>query len=97
MKRLRSALLISAIVLSSTGATLAQTSTAGGAKDMMGKHSMEGEVTSVDAKKGWVHLKTSEGTMIVHFPPTALQNVHKGDTMTVTLALKDEGPNEKKK
>jgi hypothetical protein len=33
---------------------------------------MEGKVTSFDAKKGWVHVKTQEGTMIVHFPPSAL-------------------------
>ena len=59
---------------------------------MVGRHSMEGQVTSVDAKKGWVHVKTPEGTMIVHFPPTALQTVKKGDTITVDLALRDEGP-----
>ena len=97
MKTLRSAVAISAIVLASSGAAMAQTSgTTAGTTETMGKHSMQGEVTSVDAKKGWVHLKTPEGTMIVHFPPTALQNVQKGDTMTVTLALKDEGPKEKK-
>ncbi len=59
---------------------------------MMGRHSMQGEVTSVDAKKGWIHLKTSEGTMIMHFPPEALQDVKKGDTIAVDLALKDNGP-----
>ena len=26
---------------------------------MMGRHSMEGKVTSVDAKKGWVHVASS--------------------------------------
>jgi hypothetical protein len=59
---------------------------------MTGRHSMQGEVTSVDAKKGWVHLKTTEGTMILHFPPEALQGVKKGDRMSVDLALKDNGP-----
>jgi hypothetical protein len=92
MKSFRSAVAITAIVLASTGSAAAQT---GGAGDMMGRHSMEGQVTSVDAKKGWVHLKTSEGTMIVHFPPSALEQVKKGDTMTVNLALKDNGPKEK--
>jgi hypothetical protein len=53
---------------------------------------MQGEVTSLDAKKGWVHLKTSEGTMIMHFPPEALQGVKKGDTVSVDLAIKDNGP-----
>lgn len=100
MNGFRSAVLVAAIVLTAAGGVTAQTSsttsTRSGAGDMMGRHSVQGEVTSVDAKKGWVHLKTSEGTMIVHFPPTALENVKKGDTITVTLALKDEGPKEKK-
>jgi hypothetical protein len=63
-----------------------------GAEEMMGRHSMEGKITSVDAKKGWVHVKTQEGTMIVHFPSSALQGVKKGDTINVDLALKDNGP-----
>ena len=61
-----------------------------------GQHEMEGEITKVDAKKGWVHVKTSEGTMIVHFPPSELQDLRKGDTVTVRLALKDNGPAPKK-
>jgi hypothetical protein len=59
---------------------------------MPGRHSTEGEVTRVDAKKGWVHVKTSDGTMIVHFPPSEIQDLRKGDTITVHLALKDNGP-----
>ena len=61
-----------------------------------GRHEMEGEITKVDAKKGWVHVKTSEGTMIVHFPPSELQDLQKGDTVTLRLALKDNGPAPKK-
>ena len=49
-------------------------------------------MTRVDAKKGWVHVKTSDGTMIMHFPPTDLQTLKKGDRITVSLALKDNGP-----
>jgi hypothetical protein len=30
--------------------------------------------------------------MIVHFPPESLQGVKKGDTITVSLALQDNGP-----
>jgi hypothetical protein len=59
---------------------------------MMGRHSMEGQVTSVDTKKGWVHVKTAEGTMTLHFPPAALQEVKKGDRITVELSMKDNGP-----
>jgi len=58
---------------------------------------MEGQVTSIDAKKGWVHVKTTEGTMIVHFPPESLQGVKKGDTITVSLALQDNGPGAREK
>lgn len=61
-----------------------------------GDHAMEGRVTKVDTKKGWVHVKTSEGTMIVHFPPDAVQDLHTGDRITVRLALKDNGPAPKK-
>lgn len=67
-------------------------STPSAAADMAGKHSMDGEVTRVDAKKGWVHVKTSEGTMIMHFPPADLASVKKGDKINVSLALKDNGP-----
>jgi len=61
-----------------------------------GKHTMDGEVTKVDAKKGWVDVKTPEGSMKLHFPPAALANVKKGDSVTVELALKDNGPAPKK-
>ena len=62
---------------------------------MTGRHSMEGTVTSLDAKKGWVHVKTGEGTMIVHVPPSSLAGLKKGDTVTVDLAIKDNGPRPK--
>jgi hypothetical protein len=85
----RTVAVAASLVLCATSAGLAQSS---GSDPMMGRHSMQGEVTSVDAKKGWIHLKTSEGTMIMHFPPEALQDVKKGDTIAVDLALKDNGP-----
>jgi hypothetical protein len=37
-------------------------------------------------------MKSSEGTMIVQFPPASLADVKKGDTISVDLALKDNGP-----
>jgi hypothetical protein len=58
----------------------------------MQKHTMEGQVTKVDAKKGWVDVKTSEGSMKLHFPPAALANVKKGDSVSVELGIKDNGP-----
>jgi hypothetical protein len=88
MKGLLAGAITAALLVSGSGLASAQNS----ADQMMGRHSVEGEVTRVDAKKGWVHVKTSDGTMIVHFPPTDLQTVKKGDRITVSLALKDNGP-----
>ena len=88
MKGVLAGAIAAALLTSGTGAALAQTP----ADKMVGRHSVEGEVTKVDAKKGWVHVKTSDGTMIVHFPPTDLQTLKKGDRITVSLALKDNGP-----
>ena len=62
----------------------------------MGKHSMEGQVTKVDAKKGWVDVKTSEGSMKLHFPPEALASIQKGDMVSVELGIKDNGPSASK-
>lgn len=59
--------------------------------DFTGRHTMEGEVTKVDANKGHVTLKTAEGNMDLHFPASALSNVKKGDRMSVELALKPMG------
>ena len=87
-KGLLAAVMTAAILMSGVGLASAQTP----ADQMVGRHSVEGEVTRVDAKKGWVHVKTPDGTMIVHFPPTDLQSVKKGDKITVSLALKDNGP-----
>jgi hypothetical protein len=83
------AAILAATCLATAGAAGAQSA---GSDQMAGRHSMEGKVTSLDTKKGWVHVKTSDGTMILHFPPAALEGVKKGDTVTVDLAMKDNGP-----
>jgi hypothetical protein len=88
----RTAAVVAASLLLGAGAASAQSSTATPSGDSAGRHSMDGQVTKVDAKKGWVDVKTSEGSMKLHFPPAALQNVKKGDSVTVELALKDNGP-----
>jgi hypothetical protein len=67
------------------------------ATDMTARHTMTGEVTSVTPDKGRVLVKTSEGQMLLHFPSSALHNVKKGDSVTVELALKDNGPAPKTK
>jgi hypothetical protein len=52
-----------------------------------GRHVIEGQVTKVDAKRGWVDVKTPEGSMKLHFPPTALEGVKKGDSVSVEVAM----------
>jgi anti-sigma-K factor RskA len=67
------------------------TSGAAGSAEFTGRHTMTGEVTRVDSKTGKFSLKTAEGTLDLHAPPSALQNVKKGDRLTVEIALKPEG------
>jgi hypothetical protein len=52
-----------------------------------GRHVIEGQVTKVDAKRGWVDVKTREGSMKLHFPSTALEGVKKGDSVSVEVAM----------
>ena len=85
-------LLLGASTVAAQSTSTAPSTSSSSSMEMQGKHSMQGEVTKVDAKKGWVNVKTSEGSMKLHFPPAALQNVKKGDTVTVDLALRDTGP-----
>ncbi len=47
---------------------------------------VDGEVTKIDAKKGWIDVKTQDGRMKLHFPPSALQNVKVGDRVSVEVA-----------
>jgi hypothetical protein len=53
----------------------------------MGQHTMEGTVTKVNPKKGWVDVKTSEGSMKLHFPTAALEKRQGGDSVTVELGM----------
>jgi hypothetical protein len=86
-----------ALVAALSGPAMAQTGASpSGMPEMTGRHSMQGTVTSLDQKKGWIHLKTHEGTLIMQVPPESLQSVKKGDTVTVDLALKDNGPSPKR-
>jgi hypothetical protein len=72
------------------GATMASAQAPKPAGDM-DRHTMDGQVTKVDAKKGWIDVKTAEGSMKLHFPPEALANVKKCDSVSVELGLKDNG------
>jgi hypothetical protein len=82
------------------GPAMAQTGTAPssgtrqpvGADAVSERHSMGGTITRLDEKKGWIHLETDAGTLIVRVPPTSLQGLKTGDTVVLHLALKDNGP-----
>src|SRR5687768_4777342 len=69
----------------STTTTPSMTTASG---DFTARHTMEGQVVSVNEKKGHLKLKTAEGTMELHFPPSALAGVKKGDRIAVELAMK---------
>jgi hypothetical protein len=84
MKILALASLIALSALSgSASAQMAPQQTA----QMTAPHTMDGQVTKVDVKKGWVDIKTPEGRMKVHFPPAALADVKVGDSVTVELGM----------
>ena len=72
-----------AMALATVGAADAQTPAAATGS----RHTMDGKVTKVDAKKGWVDVKTPEGSMKLHFPPAALDGVKSGDSVTVELGM----------
>jgi hypothetical protein len=55
---------------------------------MKGQHRMTGEVTKIDSAKGSVTLKTDEGDLDLHFPPSALQGIKEGDRVEVQLAIR---------
>jgi hypothetical protein len=52
---------------------------------------VQGEVTKVDAKKGWIDVKTPDGRMKLHFPPAALEGVKAGDGVSIEVALTPAG------
>ena len=89
MKKARSVLVGSILAAS---AMLATSGVSAQSPSMPGRNTIEGQVTKVDAKRGWVDVKTSEGSMKLHFPPDALANVKKGDTVSVDLGLKVISP-----
>ena len=78
-------MLLAVAVLGGMADAAAQTRTA--PDGVLARHTMDGTVTKVDAKRGWVDVKTSEGSMKLHFPSAALDNVKAGDSVTVELGM----------
>jgi hypothetical protein len=59
--------------------------------DFTGRHTMEGTVSKVNQKNGKLSVKTDEGTLDLHVPPSALSSVKKGDRIAVEIAIKPSG------
>jgi hypothetical protein len=58
---------------------------------MRGQHKMMGEVTKIDSAKGMVTVKTDEGNLDLHFPPSALQGMKEGDRVELQLSIRPAG------
>ena len=56
------------------------------AAKMQGAHSMTGTISMIDHTTGMLTLKTSEGDLKLHFPPSTVQKLKDGDTITVHLS-----------
>lgn len=69
------------------GASTIAAQTATTSTNVTGHHTMDGEVTKVDPKRGWIDVKTPEGSMKLHFPPPALEKVKTGDRVTIDLGM----------
>jgi hypothetical protein len=76
------------LVVQSRGAASQASPAASPASGFIGRHTMTGEVTDIDASRGRVGLRTAEGDLDLHFPPSALRNVKRGDRITVELAIR---------
>ena len=61
----------------------AASATAKNAHGFRGLHTMTGEVTKIDQNQGTLTLQTPEATMDLHFPPSALSGLDRGDRITV--------------
>jgi hypothetical protein len=56
---------------------------------VQGKHSMTGTITMIDHTSGMLTLKTPEGDLKLHFPPSSTQKLKEGDTITVHLSYSE--------
>ena len=56
-----------------------------------GEHVMTGRITSIDKDKGRVTVEAQGEELDLHFPTAALQNLRKGDQVTVSLGISPAG------
>ncbi len=57
------------------------------ATEQAGRHTVTGDVTSVDHGAGKLSLRTDPGPMDLYFPPDSIRDVKQGDRVTVSLGL----------
>ena len=77
-----------AVVAPAETSSVSTTPSAAVAGDWQGRHTMTGEVTKINQRKGTFSLKTADGTLDLHAPPDVLANVKKGDQMAVEIAVR---------
>jgi len=58
-------------------------------KGFTGQHTMTGRITDIDKTKGRLSVDAQGETLDLHFPSSAIQNMAKGDEVTVQLAIKE--------
>ena len=56
-----------------------------------GEHTLRGTITAIDPRSGVLRLRTSAGDVTVPFPPSSVQDLKEGDTLTVYLTFEKEG------
>ena len=71
----------------SSGSGGSSASAGASSSDMRGQHAMKGKVTDLDKEKGLMTLETGVGDLKLHFPPTSLQGVEQGDTLSIQLGF----------
>jgi len=57
-----------------------------------GPHTVDGTVTQVDPGKGEVRIKTTEGTIVLHFESPEIPDLRPRDTIRVRLTPKSNSP-----
>jgi hypothetical protein len=60
-------------------------------KGYVGEHEMTGTVTDVDKDEGRVSIDSEGHKLDLHFPPSALQSLQKGDRVSIRLAIREAG------
>ena len=59
-----------------------------GTTGFLGQHTMTGKITDIDKDKGRVTVESDGEELDLHFPKAALQNMSRGDQVTVSLGIK---------